>query len=469
MPNIRYVCLSDLHLGQNDGLLTNLSADRSTIDVSKPSPVLVSLCQNLRELIEANSDGAQKPTLILNGDVLEIAFAKMNIAAMAFERFIELILPADKEPLFDRIIFIPGNHDHHCWELARESYYVAYVDTIPAGKPLNDPWHTTNLFIDKKKRFLTGYFLTKLIRRYEHLKNFNIEIAYPNLGLTNSDNTQVALFHHGHYIESLYNLMTTLADLLFPTRNNKPTEIWEIEAENFAWIDFFWSTMGRSGDVGPLVQRIYNSFGDQKALNKRIAVLVKSVVEKINPLGWDEPYELVSTKILQALLGKALDSERAKSEGTSLSEKNIEGLKKYMEGPLLNQVRSELSGVSPRYTFIFGHTHKPFNRCEKYQGFNGNVSLINTGGWVVETIKPSKVHGASAALLDEELNPVYLHFYTEKDIKVRVENASVKGAEELFKHVEAQVKSSNGWKAFSTIVATEITEHEAFLNSKIKE
>ena len=38
--------------------------------------------------------------------------------------------------------------------------------------------------------------------------------------------------------------------MLFPG-SRIPPEIWNLEAENFAWIDFFWSTLGRSSSRGP--------------------------------------------------------------------------------------------------------------------------------------------------------------------------------------------------------------------------
>lgn len=63
---------------------------------------------------------APRPNLVHNGDVLEFALATDNVAAMAFDRFIDLAFdPAD--PLFAPVVYyVPGNHDHHLWEVARE-------------------------------------------------------------------------------------------------------------------------------------------------------------------------------------------------------------------------------------------------------------------------------------------------------------------------------------------------------------
>jgi hypothetical protein len=47
--------------------------------------------------------------------------------------------------------------------------------------------------------------------------------------------------------------------LKFPFTSKQPTDIEALEIENFAWIDFMWSNLGRSGDAGQIVNQIYNS------------------------------------------------------------------------------------------------------------------------------------------------------------------------------------------------------------------
>ncbi|MEE8573875.1 MAG: metallophosphoesterase, partial [Thermodesulfobacteriota bacterium] len=140
MSKIKYVSLSDMHLGADNSLLTNLEQASSKTDPLKPSPVLVKLVECLRKVI-----GDDKPTLILNGDILELALSYTNEAAMAFERFLEQIMP-DGGELFSKIVFIPGNHDHHLWEVARETQYVNYIERqIETGTKLSKPWHITRM------------------------------------------------------------------------------------------------------------------------------------------------------------------------------------------------------------------------------------------------------------------------------------------------------------------------------------
>ena len=146
--------------------------------------------------------------------------------------------------LFEKIIYVPGNHDHHLWESARETQYVDYMAGKKPKEELSIPWHTTNIFMDSSQKQVPLYFLTRLVRRYPHLKNFVIFASYPNYGLRTQNGKKCVIFHHGHFIESIYRLMSILKTMVFPDRK-EPDTIWDLEAENFAWIDFFWSTMGR--------------------------------------------------------------------------------------------------------------------------------------------------------------------------------------------------------------------------------
>jgi predicted alpha/beta-hydrolase family hydrolase len=121
MSDIRYICISDLHLGADNSRLTHSGSKIGEVNPHYPSTVLKELAKCIRELVRHNS-GVAKPTLILNGDLLELALTEDNVALTAFERFIELMFPSDCDHLFDReIIFNPANHDHHLWETARET------------------------------------------------------------------------------------------------------------------------------------------------------------------------------------------------------------------------------------------------------------------------------------------------------------------------------------------------------------
>ena len=83
-----------------------------------------------------------------------------------------------------KIIYIPGNHDHHLWESARETQYVSnyLAETKPETLSII-PWHTTNIFMEDDPNPVPSFFLNALVQRYDHLQNLNINTAYPNFGL----------------------------------------------------------------------------------------------------------------------------------------------------------------------------------------------------------------------------------------------------------------------------------------------
>ena len=154
------------------------------------------------------------------------------------------------------------------------------------------------------------------------------------------DGQKCVIFNHGHYVESLYSLMSTLNTMVFPDRK-RPTVVYDLEAENFAWIDFFWSTMGRSGGVGRDIGLVYDKLQDEKQVKKLIANLSAGLVEKYNPPKWIEGVETQGlTWLLDIILGTTAGLERNKP-AQLLSSDAQQGLQSYMEGPLLEQIRVE--------------------------------------------------------------------------------------------------------------------------------
>jgi len=235
MSDIRYLCISDLHLGADNSLLTHSGPKIGEVNPHYPSPVLKELANCIRELVRHNG-GVVKPTLILNGDLLELALAEDHVALMAFERFMELMFPSDRDHLFDRqIIFNPGNHDHHLWETARETQYVAFLEGKRIAKAhgeLPPPCHTTKMH---NPDFVSCRLLNAVIGRHAHLTGRGVQVGtvYPNLTFESRDGERRVIFSHGHFVESVYMLMSSIGDFVFPNRK-MPERIWEVETENLA-------------------------------------------------------------------------------------------------------------------------------------------------------------------------------------------------------------------------------------------
>jgi hypothetical protein len=461
--------MSDMHLGEEDSVLTKLKDDAPEVDPYEAGPVLVKLVDCLKALISKN-EKKQKPKLILAGDILELALSSTSKAAMVFERFLELVMKPGKE-LFEEILYIPGNHDHHLWEMARESQYVDYTIVKGRGRDLKDPYHNTRMF---KPKPLPSFLLSRLIATSKSVGDFKLDVAYPNFGLVKPDGSRCVIFHHGHFTESLYMLMTTGMNLVYPDRR-QPETVWQIEAENFAWIDFFWSTLGRQGDVGGRVESIYESMCDPKRFKKLLSTFADSIARE-----YDIPYvaEFLEPRLVRGLVhflaGMLSKKERGHTDD-ALSPDGHKGLWSYMTGPLRNQILEDHGSMPNDVTFVYGHTHKPFERDLDFRGYYPQwVNTYNTGGWVVDNLEPKKLHGGAVILVDENLNAVSLRMYNESadpgDYKVRIAESTHEGQQKsaFHKRILTLVKPSRDpWKSFSSEVERAVRTRSQNLRVRI--
>ena len=475
--DIRYVCLSDMHLGEEDSLLTYVPPGNTKADPYKESPVLRELVNCLRDLISRNDDQTRKPTLILMGDILELALTTDNLAAMAFERFLDFAMPPGHE-LFEKIVYIPGNHDHHLWESARETQYVLnYLAKKRPGEFLDVPWHTTNIFMEDDPNPVPSFFLNGLLHRYEHLKNLDINTAYPNFGLMKGN--RCVIFHHGHFIESIYQLMTFLKNLIFRKLESVQRKVWDLEAENFAWIDFFWSTLGRSGEVGQDVELIYEKIQNEEQFRTLLNNLAESLAEKYNITVLGDWVDSQVTKlIINGLVDKIVKTERTQAD-QPLSQDADLGLSTYVNWPLKMQLDAECKDrhlLFPReVTFVFGHTHKSFEEVRIFEAYLGDgVPVYNTGGWVVDTVDPSPLHGGAVVLLNENLDVASLRLYNEAEdprdyhVEVHEEPPPGKANSDFFLRLQGLVQPTQPpWSRFSQTVSEEVSIRAQNLKDRI--
>jgi len=481
-PNdISYVCLSDMHLGAELSLLTGLMDDPQTgkkvVDPQKASPVLQNLVACLADLILRNEDKETKPTLILLGDILELALANDNVAAMVFWRFIEIAMEPHKE-LFGNILYIPGNHDHHLWESARETQYVLHY--LPGKEVLEDPpWHATNIFMIGDPNPVPSFFLTALLKRFNNLNDMTINTAYPNFGLMKGNRS--VIFHHGHFVESIYQLITTLKNLIFPDQKELTRMVWDLEAENFAWIDFFWSTLGRSGEFGKDVEIIYDKMQDEAQFQKLVENLATNLAKQYgisdhDLLGWLG--DKITKKIVDFVVHKLVYSERKADQ--LLSDDAETGLQDYVNGPLKLQIEKEWQKLQhldfpDDITIVFGHTHKPFEEPKTFTNIGNGVPVYNTGGWVVETVDPSPVHGGAVVLLNENLDVVSLRMYNEAngsvdapvEVEVQEQPLPGQGHTGFYYKINEWVQGNPIWHKFSQEVPAELHVRRKILQDKI--
>ncbi|MEZ4805019.1 MAG: hypothetical protein R2852_05920 [Bacteroidia bacterium] len=437
-----------MHLGAENSILTNLDGDSVETDTSKASNSMIKMVECLKDVI-SNNKGIKKPTLVLNGDIIELALTTTNNAAMAFQRFIELVMPDKGDRLFDNeIFFMAGNHDHNLWERSRVHHYDHYISSLETSDFIEDEWHCTNLFEPEQ---IPVSILNTLLHRYPHLQDVKVVASYPAHALLSEDKQKCVVISHGHYVESMYSLMTSLRAKIFPDRE-KPKSFEELESENFGWVDFFWSTLGRSGSVGKDINLIYDKLQDPE----QVKILIGNIAESFSEHAKTKVGKWVEKNMLQELLtltlGKLASNERNEPD-VELTPDATNGLKVFLEQYILNHLKKELDGfVPPNMTFIFGHTHKPFHRLVEYEGYPNPVKVYNSGGWVVDTMKQQPLHGASIVLVDEHLDVISLQMYKEGKSQVTLEE--VKGTNQkncdFYQRINQSIDMQNEpWTGFA--------------------
>jgi hypothetical protein len=419
MADIRYVIVSDLHFGAQNSVLTSLierpatsTETGFTTDPQRPSPVLSGLVSGLRQLTRGQD---KPPTLILAGDILDLALSPDEASAMVFRLFAHLAF-SDGPPVFDPVVhYVPGNHDHHEWEIAREGQYVSYLCAQPPQAELVAPWHTTKLIPSDERPTASSALLTGLTRMQARGDTgIDVRVSYPNLALRTPDGRRSLVISHGHFTESIYTLMSRLRNILYPGQGRSvPTDIERLEEENFAWIDFFWSTLGRSGEVGTDMGMIYADLTSPQDIDALVSNLVSALLAKGKGPAWLHPAEgWVLNAIFKREANRVASSERG-TPSVTLTAAGQAGLREYLEGPVRNQLREEWGELPEETTFVYGHTHKPFTDRWTVAGYPSAVQIANTGGWVVDTATPAPVQAGVAVLVNDDLETASLQFYRQ--------------------------------------------------------
>ena len=482
IPKLKYICVSDLHLGEEDSVLTNLYRNRHETDPLHPSPVMLCLKDCLYHII-ANSEGfpETKPTLIILGDGLDLALSNTNTATIVFERFIENFFFEVPEPLFKEILYIPGNHDHHIWETAREIQYAEYVKRHYKEEKIPIPWHRTRAIPQKETDFMRSPILESGVERVLKRKNFSIQIPvkilYPNfIYWEKSEKHKFIVFHHGHFFEKLYYLISLLKGIIFPEELGKfpPEKIDDIEAENFAWIDFFWSTLGRSGEAGEKVEIIWELLQSKKGKEKLVKNLAKGLAKKFDiPL---IPGDFLEEKTLEVffnfLANLLYEKLEKKIKAKYLSKDFYELLKNYLSKVVFNQIREE-TGLDKKeiktseIVLVFGHTHKPLSKMRKIKPYNERVKIYNTGGWLSDQPKLDPIYGGMIVFVDDESNITGLKLFSlgkkEKPFPVEV-HSSKDELSSLYKYLLKIVdEHKDCWEKFSITLQEEAEIRAAHL------
>lgn len=258
--------------------------------------------------------------------------------------------------------------------------------------------------------YLESYLLRDIIRNVDGLGDVSVQVAYPNLAEVVADHGVV--FHHGHYTESLY-LMMSKARKILEDELNITTNINHIEQDNGYWINFLWSSLGSAG-FGTQTLNMYETILDAGATHEFILKAAKKLKNYlVNNFGLSDAslasinknltLEMGTRALLDVSIGKLSSSERY-SFLEVLSSEGVETLSWYLAGPVAAQFKSEHARIPDTVSFVYGHTHKPYQDRLPIAGYKEPVNIYNTGGWAIDEPVVTSLQGAAVVFVDDSCN-----------------------------------------------------------------
>ncbi len=459
--SIAHVVLSDLHLGARDSLLTHVH--RSGEIAEGPSEVLAAFAKGLRETLEQSSGDQKKPQLVLLGDALDLGLSPFGDVSKSFLQLLDAFYPADGADLFDReIIYVAGNHDHHLWRIAQDNGFLSALEN---GEIPGDLEAVTSIFGTPSHRCR---LMESLLAHRPHLSDASVKIAYPNWGISNSETRRAVVMHHGHYLDGMYRALSNMRAFL-DDGEARPDTMRQLEQENGPWIDFLWSDLGSAGEIGDDAGSLYQvmlsagaSHDFAESIGRRITggLHSKLGINPKMPLKYGVTLDNLIRAGVDLTAGRAAERQRD-GYGHVLGEDEIEDIGWYLSTPVAHQMQQELADVPREVSFIFGHTHKPFQDELLIDGFDVPVGVFNTGGWVLDEPTLMPVQGCAAMLVSDELEVASLRLFNDPTdgtmAPVRVEGSgrSNRLADETAKAVE---RASGHWADFSRVVHDRILD-----------
>ena len=406
--SIRHVVLSDCHLGARESLLTHV--DGSGAIAEGPSEVLLSFAEAMRESLRG-----ERPKLVLLGDALDLGLSPFGDVSKCFLQLLDAFFPAGGSDVFDReIIYVAGNHDHHLWRMAQDNGFVTAIEN---GELPEDLDAVTGIFGTPPHRCR---LMESLLAHRPHLAHASVRIAYPNWGLSDPTAGRAVVMHHGHYLDGTYRALSSLRGFL-ENGEPLPATMRQLEQENGPWIDFLWSDLGSAGDIGSEAGSLYETMLSAGASHDFAEGLARRITGGLHAkLGINPRMELKYGVTLDNLIRAGIDltagraAERQRDGyGHVLGEAQVEDLGWYLGTPLAHQMRQELTDMPRDLSFIFGHTHKPFQDELLVDGFEVPVGIFNTGGWVLDEPTLMPVQGCAAMLVSDDLEVASLRLFND--------------------------------------------------------
>ena len=122
--------------------------------------------------------------------------------------------------------------------------------------------------------------------------------------------------------------------------------------------------------------------------------------------------ERLALKKLLTWIAPRLSGERS-IRRSAFSPEVRRGIERYLFGPTYRQLRDEIGYIPDEMTFVFGHTHKPFEAVLDIPERRQPLGVYNTGGWPIDSQEPFAAIGASILFLNARLDSASLRIFND--------------------------------------------------------
>jgi metallophosphoesterase superfamily enzyme len=380
------IVMSDLHLGRSSSYLCS---DHSAFAANRKA--ILNLLQQV---------GAQDE-LILNGDIMELSLAGWKEIGRELAEFFKLLAEAGP---YQRIVYIPGNHDHHFWRLLVER--ILLLPKVENKNTLPDLDEYPFCFVDQKFSsrdydIMLNHFwparstMPEMVVKYPH---HLLQVK----GQQAAD--QIYLVSHGHFLEDLFIPMNILIE---------PARLDELEAFNNIWLEAFHYHLGQAGRLSNRVRALldrYEKGGSQayqviKKVLDEIYVRINRKYRIVWPFNWMLKYAI------KKIVKKVTLSRHSELFGVALNKDLKKNIRAYVTKYLLSRYKKTLKSdlhfpgetdIPSPFTFIFGHTHRPVAGQELTDAWieidRQIFPIANSGGWL-RSDTTGKIKGQNAGII----------------------------------------------------------------------
>jgi len=395
MSNIKTaLALSDLHLGRDVSYLNSREKTRYQ--------------KNRGAVLELLNRLGPQDEIILNGDILELSLGGLDEVYDDVKEFFSLL--SETGP-YKKIVYVPGNHDHHFWRTLGEQVYICgriNKKEKPLTKKEYPFYFVDRRFSSKNSEQPCNLILPDLWPEGKQAPEFVVKYPHHLARVTLANGKErYFLFTHGHFLEAGFKPVNNLIE---------PAHLEELEAFNCIWIEALCYHLGHAGRLSQnakIVADAYEKGG--KEARKKVTKIMNSIYDNITmkaKLRWPKTW-LVKWGLKSAI--KFIPKEERSGLFKVAINKDLKAeIKKYVQKYIVMRYRDERArelylpsdkNIPSPLTFVFGHTHRPTKDKDEKVIIQGETyPVANTGGWL--RIDSDKSVGENAGILVVNQNGV---------------------------------------------------------------